>query len=79
MTLKYVSDDPPPRLLTAGRMAERLGVPIHRVQYVLRTRRVRVSAYAGRLRVFDLAAVEAVRRELAAMDRRRSEGVGDER
>lgn len=79
MTLRYVSEDRPPRLVTAGVMAERLGVPLHRVQYVLRTRQVRVSAYAGRLRLYDRAAVERVRGELARIDARSGKGAGDER
>ena len=87
MTLRLTSDpnDPPrhrkagaevPSLLTPGRVAERLGVPLHRVQYVLRSRgrTIRPVARAGRLRLYNLGAVERVRRELASIEARR-EGV----
>ena len=80
MTLRIVPDEPEPRLRTVGRMAEELGEPLHRVVHVLRSRRgIRPAARAGRLRLFDRAAVEAVRRELGKIDARRSEGVSDER
>ena len=71
MTLRYVPADEPPHLLTAGRIAEQLGEPLHRVQYVLRTRQLRASAYAGRLRLFGHGTVDLVRRELAEIDARR--------
>lgn len=45
---------PPARLLTTTRVAERLGVPVHRVEYVLRTRRyLTPCALAGNVRLFD--------------------------
>jgi hypothetical protein len=54
-------------------MAERIGVPVHRVTHVLRTRRhIRPTARAGTLRLFDEAAVGKVRRELEAINTRRS-------
>ena len=55
----------PPRLLTPGVLADRLGVPLHRVTYILNTRpHIRPAAKAGILRLYDAQAVEAVRAEL---------------
>jgi DNA-binding transcriptional MerR regulator len=53
------------RQITVGVIAERLGVPIHRVAYLVRSRNLQPTARAGRLRVFDDAAVELIRRELS--------------
>ena len=63
---------PPPALLTPGRIAERLHVALHRVTYVLRTRAIEPAAKAGTLRLYDLAAVARVRRELEGIDARTS-------
>ena len=58
-----------PQLDTPGRIADKLGEPLTRSQYVLRTRRhIRESARAGTLRLYDHAAVELIRAELAAID-----------
>lgn len=65
---------------TPGRIAEKLGVPLHRVDYVLRSRRHIVpSARAGRLRLYDAESVACIRHELSAIDARtRSITVGRE-
>jgi hypothetical protein len=63
-----------PPLRTIGRMASELGAPIHRVNYILRTRpHIRPTATAGTLRLFDNHAVAQVRHELNAQDARRYE------
>ena len=63
-----------PVLLTPGRIAALLGVPIGRVLYVLQTRpHIQPSARAGVLRLFDRRAVALVRHELNAIDARRAE------
>lgn len=63
--------DPPP-LLTVGRIAGLLSVPLHRVQYVLDTRRhIRPAALAGRVRLYDRRALAMIRHELSAIDARR--------
>lgn len=63
-----------PSLLTSGKIADELGVPLHRVQHVLRTRRhIQPSARAGTLRLFDREAVAQIRHELNAIDARRRE------
>lgn len=68
-------DYTPPVLLTPGRIAERLGVPMPRVLYVLATRsHIRPSARAGCLRLFDNRALAQVRHELNAIAARRDGG-----
>lgn len=66
-----------PRLNTTGAIADRLGVAVHRIHYIIETRGIEPAAYAGRLRLFDREAVARIRHELNAIDARR-EGVSDE-
>ena len=67
------------QLLTPGRIADKLGVPLHRVQYILSTRRhIHPSARAGQVRIFDSVAVAQIRHELNAIDARRVVRAGDE-
>jgi len=57
-----------PSLLTPGRIAERLGVPLPKVLYVLSTRpHIQPSARAGCLRLYDRQAVAMIRHELNAI------------
>lgn len=63
-----------PTLDTTGRIAAKLGVPLHRVTYIIRTRKIRPVAYAGRLGLYDREAVAVIRHALNAIDARRSEG-----
>jgi hypothetical protein len=63
------------RLNTVGRIANRLGQPINRVEYVLRTRsHISPSAFAGRVRLYNERAVAMVRYELNKIDALRSKG-----
>lgn len=52
------------KALTVGVIAERLAVPIHRVEYLLRARDIAPVQRAGHLRIFDEGAVETLAREL---------------
>ena len=62
-----------PSLLTPGRIADELGVPLPRVLYVLATRRhIQPSARAGTIRLYDRQAVGMIRHELNGVDARRS-------
>ena len=66
-----------PKLRTPGVLAIDLGEPLHRVLYVLRTRRhIRPAARAGRLRLYDRDAAALIRHELNAIDARRAGGEG---
>ena len=59
---------PATALMTVGQIARLLKQPAHRITYVISTRRIMESARAGRLRVFDLQAVDQIRQAIAAMD-----------
>lgn len=59
-----------PVLLTPGRIAEALAVPLERVLYVLRTRRIDPTARAGILRLYDSGAVGQVEAALREIDAR---------
>ena len=62
-----------PQLLTPGRIATRLAVPLHRVTHVLRTRaHIRPRARAGTLRLYGEDAVAQIRHELHTQDARRA-------
>ncbi len=63
------------RLRTPGVLAAELGVPLHRVEYVLQSRpHIQPSARAGRLRLYDREALALIRHELNAIDARREGG-----
>jgi len=64
-----------PRLNTIGQIAVNLGVPIHRVRYVIGTRtHIQHCALAGKARLFDRLAVSQIRHELNAIDARGAGG-----
>lgn len=61
-----------PQVITVGAMAARLGVPLHRVTHVLKTRpHIKPAALAGRIRLFREESVAMVRYELNLVDARR--------
>lgn len=58
-----------PQLITPGTIARELDQLIHRVLHVLATRpKIRPTARAGRIRLYDRVAVEQARREIARID-----------
>jgi hypothetical protein len=62
-----------PLFNTPGVIARKLKVPLHRVLYVLETRRhIQHTARAGTLRLYDNHAIAQIRHELNAIDARRS-------
>lgn len=66
-------------MLTAGKIAEAVDAPLHRVIRILATRRhIRPAARAGMLRLYEHQAIAQVRYELIAIDARRQsrKGVG---
>ena len=59
----------PPELNTLGKVAQHLQVPVHRVQYIVRSRpHLRPAATAGRLRLFDDKTIEQIAKELQTID-----------
>ncbi|MCC5831326.1 MAG: hypothetical protein JJU36_17950 [Phycisphaeraceae bacterium] len=62
-------------VLTVGRIAAALGQPVHRIDYILRTRPdLKPFARAGRVRVYAPEVLSRLRHELAAQDARRAGG-----
>ncbi len=55
-------------LPTVGQIAKRLGVPNHRVTYVIETRGITPVGVAGNARVFTEADVEHIESELRRID-----------
>ncbi len=54
---------------TVGEIARRIGEPVHRVEYLIRARRIRPSGRAGNCRVFtdsDVAYIAAEARRIDA-------------
>ena len=73
-----MTNRPVARLRTPGVLAADLDVPLHRVQYILRTREhIQPSARAGRLRLYDRETVALIRHELNGIDARREGGGGN--
>lgn len=61
-----------PKLITSGVIADELGVKLHRVLRVLRTRpSITPAGYAGNVRLYRRDAIARVRHELTAIDARR--------
>ena len=61
-----------PQIYTRGLIAQILNVPVHRIEYILETRRhIRPRGIAGRTRLYDYEAVAMIRHELAAIEARR--------
>jgi len=51
-----------------------LGEPLHRVEYVVRSRNIQPVSIAGNLRIFDVATIDRVAAILLEIDHKR-EGV----
>lgn len=59
------------KLNTVGVLAQKLDQPVHRIQYLLRTRKhIQPAALAGRSRLYPDKAVAQLRHELNAIDAR---------
>ena len=66
------------KLVTPGVIADKLGVSLHRVIYILSTRsHIRPAARAGTLRLYQLEDVAKVRHEINAIGARRKSGEGN--
>ena len=64
-----------PIVPTVGEIARRLGVPVHRIEYVIRARKIEPTGRAGNVRVFTDADVDHIRAELRRIDAEKK-GVG---
>lgn len=56
---------------TVGEIARRYGVPIHRVEYVIRTRCIEPAGIAGNARIYSDSDVERIASELKRIERDR--------
>jgi hypothetical protein len=59
---------------TIGSIARQLSAPIHRVEYVIKSRHIQPVSRAGSLRIFDEDAVERVAVAIREIDARRTGG-----
>jgi hypothetical protein len=53
---------------TIGIIAERLGEPLHRIEYIIRSRNIQPSGRAGNARVFTEADIDRIDAELRRID-----------
>ena len=63
-----------PLVPTVGQIARRLKEPLHRIEYVIRTRDIQPVSRAGNVRVFSDADVTYIASELRRIDSER-EGI----
>jgi DNA-binding transcriptional MerR regulator len=59
---------------TVGEIARRLGVPVHRVEYLIRFRNIRPAGRAGNCRIYTEADVTQIATELQQIEARRVKG-----
>ena len=62
----------PPLLLTVGEIARRLQTKVHRIEYIIRSRRIEATGWAGHARVFSEANFNHIASELSRMDETRT-------
>ena len=58
----------PPLLLTLGEIARRLDTKVHRIEYIIRSRKIEATGWAGHARVFSQANLDHIASELTRMD-----------
>jgi dihydroorotase-like cyclic amidohydrolase len=62
----------PPLLLTVGEIARRLQTKVHRIEYIIRSRHIEATGWAGHARVFSEASFDHIASELKRIDEERS-------
>jgi hypothetical protein len=63
-----------PTMPTIGEIARRLGEPVHRIEYVIRVRKIQPTGWAGNSRVFPDEAIEVIASELQRIDAAKNRG-----
>ncbi len=58
----------PPLMLTVGEIARRLDTKVHRIEYVIRSRNIEATGWAGHARVFSESSLQRIAGELNRMD-----------
>ena len=66
-----MSNLPTPIAPTVGEIARRLGEPVWRIEYLIRSRHIQPISRAGNARVFTDDDVHRIARELKRMDQER--------
>ena len=61
-------NNPTDLLPTVGQIAHEHDVPIHRVEYIIRSRGICPRGWAGNSRVFSDVAIEKIAEELSRID-----------
>ena len=59
-----MSAESTPIVPTPGEISRRLGVPVHRIDYIIRTRNIRPAGRAGNAYFYEEAGVEKIASEL---------------
>ena len=59
---------PTPALMTVGEIANRLGVPLHRVEYAVLAHDISPVGRAGNARVFDDSALKRIKAALGSKE-----------
>jgi hypothetical protein len=68
---------PPTIAPTVGEIAKRLAEPLHRVEYVIRSRCIQPATRAGNVRIFTEPDVALIAHELRLIDARQKGGADD--
>jgi DNA-binding transcriptional MerR regulator len=63
-----------PVVPTVGSIADRLGVSVHRIRYVIASRKIKPSGRAGQARVFTEADVNRIACELSRIEAEKGGG-----
>lgn len=71
-------DDLSTQIASLGEIATRIDQPIHRVSYVIRTRRITPLVVAGGRNFYSEAAVQRIASELARIDEEKQKEGRDE-
>lgn len=61
---------------TIGDLAEACKAPIHRIEYLVRSRKITPLMRAGRYRLYSPKVVDTLKREMAVIDQRQGGGDG---
>ncbi len=64
-------------LATVGAIAQRLNEPLHRIEYVIRSRRIEPVARAGNARIFSETQIQHIESELTRIDADREVGIDE--
>jgi hypothetical protein len=56
---------------TVGEIARRTGSPVHRIEYIIRSRKFRPARIAGNCRIFSDEAVQRIAAELERINARK--------